>query len=309
MRFIFLFLFLPCFVGLSQTRPILNQYMNHQNTFNPGYIDPNTKFAVSTLYRRQWMRQKDFPQVGLLYGHYNIDPTHAVGLSISNDLINDINHFDASGNYVYNIALGGDFNLGLGARIGISEQNLIDPNLVYFDPIEPTLDGRSTFTYMSAGIGVSISSETFEAHLSMPYIFGNQTLSKTNVYNIRYNHFYFSTGYKIRFSDWFVMYPSMIATALEGSRVHASANLNFLASQLIWYGFGMSSDYSLNLSVGVFSMGGLRVIYSYDNSYFTKHPNTGITHEVTISYGKTMQYNAFNSRKTKRKKMRPRKWK
>lgn len=293
---------------LAQSRPILNQYMLHQPTFNPGYLDPTTKFSVNSLYRRQWMQQNNFPEIGYLYGHYNFDRTHGLGAMISNDLMNGLNQFEASVNYVYNVPLANGYNLGMGIKAGFNEQNLISPELTYFDPTEPTLASGFTHRYMNLGVGASISSKTFDVHLSLPYIFGNHLLNKSLIYSSQYNHLYFSTGYKIRFSDWFIMYPTAIVTAVRGSRVHAKVNVNFLASQLIWYGVGISSDLAANLSLGVFTQGGLRFTYSYDNSFFTKHFNTGISHEISVSYAKTLENNPFNKRKARGRVKSGRRW-
>lgn len=291
------FFFFAPFCVLSQARPILNQYMLHQPTFNPGYVDVTSKFSINTLYRRQWMQQNNFPEIGYVYGHYNFDRTHGAGLLISNDLMNSVNQFEVAANYVYNIPIGNGYNLGMGIKAGFNEQNLINPTLVYFDAVEPTLSSGYTFRHANLGIGASISSKTLDVHLSLPYIFGNSLLNKSKIYSAAYNHLYFSTGYKIRFSDWFIMYPSAIVTAVRGSRVHANVNVNFLSSQLIWYGVGLSSDLAANFSLGVFTQGGLRFTYSYDHSFFSKHFNTGISHEFSISYAKLLDDNPFNKRK------------
>ncbi|TNE53009.1 MAG: type IX secretion system membrane protein PorP/SprF [Bacteroidetes bacterium] len=299
----------PFFVQ-AQTRPIMNQYMLHQSYFNPGYFDTESKFAVSTIYRRQWMRQNKFPEIGVLYGHYNFDPTHSVGAVISNDLMNGVNHFEAAANYVYNIPLSNSYNIGLGIRAGISEQNLLSQNLLYFDPVEPTLSEDSyTFIYASAGIGASLSSKTLDIHLSAPYLFGNRFLNKSAIYSPEYMPIYFSSGYKFRFSDWFILYPNMFVSAVKGSRIHGKFNVSMLSSQLIWFGLGASTDASIHAVVGIFSMGGLRVTYSYENSFFTQHYNTGESHEISLSYAKVMRYNAFNRRKSKVRNLRPRNWK
>jgi len=57
------------FHSWSQTRQILAQYMLHPMTYNPGFSDPDTKFSINGIYKKQWVSQKDFPDAGINYSH------------------------------------------------------------------------------------------------------------------------------------------------------------------------------------------------------------------------------------------------
>jgi type IX secretion system PorP/SprF family membrane protein len=299
MKHLISFFLLICFTSYGQVRQVLGQYMLHPQTYNPGYSDPDTKFSVNGIYKKQWVSQNNFPDAGIIYGHYNFNETHGAGLMISNDLMNSVNHFELAANYVYNIPIFSEANLGLGFKLAFCEQNLLKPNLIYFDP-EPLLDGGQTFTYINAGAGLSITSPTFNFHFSAPYFFGNRYLNSNDVYTFKYNHLYMNIGYKFRNDDWFIFYPTALVTAVEGAQLRATVNSNFLFSQLVWTGVGVSSDLTLSFMAGIFAMGGLRVTYGFEHSYFTKHNSTGVTHEVSLNYAKTINNNPFNKKKMKR---------
>lgn len=301
-------LFLPILLiavaGRTQLKTKFNQYMLHQMVFNPGYVDPETKFSANFIYRRQWLKQENFPEAAYLYGHYNINENNGVGLLINNDLFNKFNQFEIAANYVYNIPFGYDFNLGLGVKLGFNEQHLLNQNLTYFDPVEPTLAGQTyTNRFVNVGGGVSISSSTFNFHLSLPYVFGNNMMNPAKNYQVKSNHLYSSIGYKFRFSDWFILYPSAMLNGVRGSRLHAAVNVNALYGQLFWCGLGLDSDYTANVSVGLFTMSGFRIIYTYDDTYFTKHQVTGASHEFSLSYGKTIKNNPFKKKRFSRSKL------
>jgi type IX secretion system PorP/SprF family membrane protein len=300
MRIVFLFLlFLNTQLIYSQTRQVLGQYMLHQQSYNPGFSDPDTKFSINGIYKRQWVTQNNFPEAGIVYGHYNFDEGHSLGGVLSNDLMNNVNIFEAAVNYTYNIPVFNEANLGLGVRLGVNEQNLMNKNLIYFDPIEPVLANNTTFTHINVGTGISLTSPTFNFHLSAPYLFGNKYLNEANVYSVQGTHLYMNLGYKFRpRDDWFIIYPTALVTALEGTRIHGKFNVNFLTSQLVWTGIGISSDLSLNITAGIFAMGGLRVLYGVDASFLTSHNNTGITHEVSLSYAKTIESSPFAKKKS-----------
>lgn len=299
MKLLTLFLFFACFSAYSQVRQVLGQYMLHPMTYNPGYSDPDTKFSVNGIYKKQWVSQLDFPDAGIIYGHYNFNESHGAGMMISNDLMNGVNQFELAANYVYNIPIFAEATLGLGVKLAFCEQNLLKDNLVYFDP-EPLLtNGNQTFTYINAGAGISITSPTFNFHLSAPYFYGNTYLNPIEAYSFKYNHLYMNIGYKFRRDDWFIFYPTALVTAVEGAPPHATVNANFLTSQLVWTGLGVSSDLTLNFTAGIFTMSGLRITYGFEHSYFTKHNSTGVTHEVSVSYAKTINNNPFRKKRTK----------
>jgi type IX secretion system PorP/SprF family membrane protein len=215
-------------------------------------------------------------------------------------LINKFNQFEISASYVYNIELGYDYNLGMGIKAGYNEQNLLDENLTYFDPIEPTLSGNFTNRFLNFGTGISLSSNKLNVHLALPYLLGNNFLSPEKNFSLKSNHLYASLGYKIRMSDWLVIYPNSMFYAVRGSKFHGSLNVNVLSNQLFWYGMGVDSDLTVNLTLGLFTLSGFRVIYVIDNKFFPANQTTGFSHEMSVSYAKSLKYNAFKKKKTKR---------
>jgi type IX secretion system PorP/SprF family membrane protein len=303
MKLVILFLLsFLAFSSFSQQKFKFKQYMIHQTLYNPGYVDTETKYSFNSLYRRQWLRQENYPEAFFAYGHYNFDPTHSVSGMISNDLVNKFNQFEISASYVYNLKLTNDYNLGLGIKAGYNEQNLLKTDLTYFDPVEPTLDGNFTNRFINFGTGVSISSDRLNLHIALPYLLGNNFISKYKNLSLESNHLYASLGYKIRMSDWLIIYPNSMFYAVRGSKFHGSLNVNILSNQLFWYGLGIDSDLTVNLSLGLFTFSGFRIIYVIDNKFFPSNQTTGFSHEMSLSYAKSIKYDAFSKRKTKRPK-------
>lgn len=301
MKYLFplILLLFPCVLN-AQMKYKFKQYMLHQTIYNPGYVDSETKFSVNSLYRRQWLRQENYPEAFFIYGHYNISDYHGVGLILSNDLINKYNQFEIGANYVHNIKLGDKYNLGVGIKIGFIEQNLLKTNLTYFDPNEPVLSGIDyTNRFFNIGTGVSFTSRDLKIHFGMPQLVGNYFLNKQKNFDFRNNHYFFNAGYKFRQSDWFIIYPNIMMYAVKGSKFHGSAHVNFLSGQLIWSGFGIDTDLTLNASIGVFMQSGFRFVYNVDNRFFPKNQTTGVSHELSLSYAKTIDRKAFNRKRTK----------
>ena len=69
MKFLGALLFLlPAFMHFGQLKFKFKQYMLHQTIYNPGYVDPDTKYSFNTLYRRQWLRQQNYPEAFFVIG-------------------------------------------------------------------------------------------------------------------------------------------------------------------------------------------------------------------------------------------------
>lgn len=301
MRYLFAFiLLLPSLSHFGQMKFKFKQYMLHQTIYNPGYVDPETKFSVNSLYRRQWLRQENYPEAFFAYGHYNITRNHGVAAILSNDLINKYNQFEFSASYVYNIPIGADYNLGLGIKAGFIEQNLLSTDLTYFDPIEPVLaDGNFTAKFFNLGTGFSFTSRDLSIHFGIPQLFGNRFINQEMIYNTKNAHLFMNVGYKFHKTDWFIVYPNIMMYAVKGSKFHGSMHVNFLASQLVWGGLGVDTDLTLNACAGLFTQSGFRFVYSIDNRFFPKNQTTGVSHELSVSYAKTIRDNPFSKRKYK----------
>lgn len=305
-KLLFSIALLTSFCASGQMKYKFKQYMLHSMMYNPGYIDLDTKYSFNTLYRRQWLRKENFPEAFCAYGHYQLDPYNAVGLVISNDLINKYNQFEIGANYCYNLFLGDDYNLGLGMKVGMIEQNLIKTDLTYFDPVEPVLsDGEYTQKFLNVGAGVSLTSKDLTINFSVPQFFGNHLLNPEKTYNLKYCNFFFNAGYKFRQNDWFVTYPSIMFYAVRGSKFHGAAHINFLASQLVWFGAGLDTDLTVNAHFGLFLQSGFRIAYTVDNRFFPKNQTTGFSHELSVSYAKSLKYNPFHKKKTNKGFRRP----
>lgn len=300
MRFkLFFFFLFIAFQSFTQLKFKFKQYMLHQTVFNPGYVDTESKYSFNSIYRRQWLRKESFPEAFVLYGHYNFDPNNGMGVVLTNDLLSNYNQFEISTNYVHNIKIGDDYNLGLGLRLGLIEQNYLSQKYTYFDPNEPVLATPNyTNRFLNIGTGVSFTSRELSLHVGLPQLRGNRFINQDDLYSFKNSQLYINAGYKFRQNDWFIVYPSLMIYATKGSATHASFFTNFLYGQLFWTGIGLDSDLTISGTIGLFTFSGFRIVYTIDNQFFYSDKSTGISHEVSVSYAKTIKHNAFTRRKT-----------
>jgi type IX secretion system PorP/SprF family membrane protein len=288
-------LFLLAFTSNAQLRSIYNQYMLNQGIFNPGYMDISTRYSATVHVKKEWMTVPETPLTFSANGHYHISKNHGVGAIAVSDFAAGVNSLEIGALYNYHIWLGEKTALGLGVKVGYQQRSL-QTDYIYFSEKEPTLDNRIT-RGVNVGAGLSIQSQNFDFGVSMPSIFDNALANPSTIYSTTYNHFYSHIGYKIRFNDNIILYPTAMARMVKGSRLNMSFDGHFLFGQMVWVGGGYQSDNSVTGSFGLFLEKGLRLVYTYQTSTFTPHKNLEHSHEITINYARTIDDLPFAKRK------------
>jgi type IX secretion system PorP/SprF family membrane protein len=280
----------------AQLRTLYNQYMLNQGVFNPGYMDISTRYSATLHFRKQWMTTPETPMTFTANGHYHITQNHGVGAIAVSDFTNGVNSLEIGALYNYHIWLGEKTALGLGVKLGYQQRSL-QTDYIYFSEKEPTLDNRVS-RGVNLGVGLSVQSQNFDFGISMPSIFDNALANPSSIYTTTYNHFYSHIGYKIRFNDNIILYPSAMARMVKGSRLNMSFDGHFLFGQLVWVGGGYQSDNSVTGSLGFFLEKGLRIVYTYQTSTFSSHKTTfEHTHEITLNFARTIDELPFARRK------------
>ncbi len=289
-----------CSYSFSQMRSGISQYMLNQQQFNPGFSDITMRYNASLSVKRLWMTNPTTPLSFFANGGYSFTKNHYVGGVAMQDKIASTNTIDIAGQYTYHVWLNSTTAIGLGIKAGFQQRSL-GANLVYFDSNEPNLEKTSTAGF-NLGTGMSIQSKNFDFGVSLPYIFDNQLNKKPYIYETKYNHFYSHLGYKMRINDDFILFPSAMVKGVKGSPLSMNFDLHFLGNQFFWLGGGYRSDNTVHVSLGVFMEKGLRLIYSYETSYFTGHKRFDAGHEISLSYARALQDNPFARRKQIKRK-------
>lgn len=286
----------------AQNQPTYNLYMINPGIANPGWIDVPNEYGVYAGYRRQFARQKTSPITTYANGFINFSRNHGFGFSVQNDHFDKFNQLDASINYMYHVWLSENLSLGMGVRAGYQQQVLSENTFTYFDANEPLLsDGGLVARGLHAGSGLSLTSRNFMFNLSAPRMFSNFFANDAKLFNLQRNHFYVSTGYKFRFSDEFVFYPTAQVKGVFGSPLAAQADLNFLLKQLFWTGVGYKTSDNVVLTMGMFLDNGFRVIYNYETVSFSRYKQGGGGHEICVAYVRPFDEPRFHERRHIRK--------
>lgn len=286
--------------AFGQLRSNYSQYMINQGIVNPGYTDIESRYGGIFSFRKQWMSMGDTPLTVFANGYYRFTRNHSVGGMLVSDQINNVNTLDISANYVYHAWLSDKLALGLGFKLGYQQLSLKDHYIYFSSETDPALANLKAGG-LNMGAGLSLQSQNFLFGFSMPFIFANSYANKPQLYSTQDNHIYTTLGYKLRFSDWFIFYPSAMVKAAPGAPISMSFDGHFLAGQFVWFGGGYRSDNTVALSAGLFLEKGIRLVYTYESAYFSPHKRMDASHEITLNYARSISDSPF-ARRLYRKK-------
>lgn len=280
----------------AQLRSNYAQYMLNQGIINPGFADIESRYGGIVSVRKQWLTMGDTPLSVFANGHYRFTKNHTIGGNITSDQINNLNTLDISANYVFHAWLTRKLALGMGIKLGYQQVSLKN-DFVYFDggTTDPVLTNLKAGG-LNLGAGLSLQSQNFLFGFSVPFLFNNAAANKKFLYSTTDNHFYTTLGYKFRFSDGFILYPSAMVKGVPGAPLSMSFDGHVLVNQMFWFGGGYRSDNTVAISGGVFLEKGLRLVYTYESAYFSPHKRMDSSHEVTLNYARSIYDSPFSKR-------------
>jgi type IX secretion system PorP/SprF family membrane protein len=300
MKYLIIFFQLSFSVSsIGQNRFNFNQYMLNQASFNPGYCDISTRFGGSLIAKKQWMTGFGTPFSFQANGFYNLTKNHGFSGFLMQDKIAQFNTFELSTSYTYHAWLTKTTALGIGLKAGF-ESRFTSNDYVYFEEFEPSLE-RTYKGAMQLGTGISIQGENLDLGFSIPHLFNNTLPNAKQTYGSEYITFYSHIGYKLRIQDALVLYPTLLARGVQGSKPGISLDVHALANQTFWFGGGYRSDNTLSLTAGIFLFEGVRVIYNYESSFGSPHKRLDNSHEVTLNFARSIADNPFSKMKYMRR--------
>lgn len=280
----------------GQLRSTYSQYMLNQGVINPGFSDIESRYGGVLSVRKQWMTMSGTPLSVFANGHYRYTRNHSVGGNLTSDQVGNVNTLDISANYTYHAWLTRDLALGMGIKLGYQQISVKD-EFVYFNngKTDPALTNLKAGGF-NMGLGMSLQSQNLLFGFSVPFLFNNAVANKKALYATTDNHFYTTLGYKFRFNDDFILYPSILLKGAPGSRLSMSFDGHVLINQMFWFGGGYRSDNTVAFSGGIFLEKGLRIVYTYENAYFSPHKRANVSHEVTLNYARSIYDSPFTKR-------------
>jgi len=216
---------------------------------------------------------------------------HGVGGMVLSDNAGHFQTLDVKGSYAYHLPIGKNFNLSLGAFLGIKQTSLDNAALIPdgqggTDPILST-DAKSTTINPDLTLGIWGYHKKYYFGLSSFQLLGSEVNLSDETEDSRLTrHYYLTGGYKIDLSEKLFLVPSILVKVLPGVPVTTDLNAKLNYNQKFWGGvsFRMGNEAESVVLLGGITLKNLVDIgYSYDITLTAMNTikNNG-THEIIL---------------------------
>ncbi len=280
----------------AQNRVSYSQYMHNHALFNPAYTDLSHDLGAIAFVRHQWYQFEGAPVTYHGNVWYNLNQ-HGFQLQLLKTKITAFKHFEAGLAYNYKMFIANNTTLAFGLKASYNSQSANYGGLTYFDGGDPALSGSIKRVGVNFGAGAFVTNDYWHAGVGGPYLFNNKLLSSTGGFDITYNHFFLTGGYKMIDEIDFMAYPTALIKIVKGAPLSASVDFNMLFQERIWASVGYRLNHTVVLSSGVILWDDFKIVYSYDLGLGGANRYGGMTHEISLGYGMSLYNNSFQKRK------------
>lgn len=275
------------------------QFMHNKLSINPGYTGDREVFAMTALYRNQWFGIDGAPKTFTLHAHSPfMNKKNAIGLTIINDAIGNVNTSYVGASYAYKFRVSNDATLSIGIQGRVEHARIDWSNSDPLDQGDNTIPlNNKTRTNPNFGAGAYLSHEKYYIGLSVP------TLLKTTIYDentltgVSLNSqrsYYLMGGGVMRLNQNVKFAPSVLFTYNPSTPFEMDLNVSFILMDSFWVGasyrlgdsvdgllsfqinpqirLGVAFDYTLT-KLQEFSPGSFEILMDYNFQFKGKKIN------------------------------------
>lgn len=281
----------------SQNRLLFNHYLSNPETFNPGFMDVQTEFRATLLYRIQNVSQPNFPQDAYFNTSYHLHKNHGLGLTINNQNMNKFNLFEAGVNYAFHAWLNNTMALGFGLNVNFYQQTFNPSIFNAKDISDPVFDAQRVVRGVNFGLGASLQSKSLTVNLSFPRFFNNTLVDPKYMWKTKFSTVYMSGSYNFEINKYFSIMPAVLMRVAGGSPLNVLANVQCLLNNAFIFGAGYKMGNSINATVGYKFDFGLRISYNFETAPIGKATGIGTAHEIGVGFYTPFSKPGFDQRK------------
>lgn len=234
------------------------QFMHNKLSINPAYTGDREVFSMTALYRNQWFGIDGAPKTFTIHAHSPfINKRNAVGLTIINDAIGNVNTSYIGGSYAYRLPLSDETTLSIGLQGRVEHSRIDWSKTDALDQGDNTIPANNRAkTNPNFGMGAYLSNENFYVGVSIPTLLKTTIYDEENLSGVSINSqrsYYLMGGGIIRLNQNVKFSPSALLTYNPSSPFEMDLNASFILMNSFWVGasyrLGDSVDGLLNFQV------------------------------------------------------------
>lgn len=257
---------------------------------NPAYAGSRNVLSATALYRAQWVGIQGAPRTGTFTMDAPIErKSLGVGIQLFSDQLGITESTGAVLSLAYRLRLDkATLSFGMQGNVNQFQARYSQVNLVPTGGSgnDPVFQDDINRVLLNAGAGIYYNSDRFYLGVSVPEMLPSRLMTQSNTGTISRQalHLFLSTGFVVPLGDAFMLKPSFLLKAVQGSPIEGDIN------GTLWirdrFAIGLQYRTSADVS-GLFEMQVLpqiRIGYCYDHSLTNLRAYGSGSHEVMLRY-------------------------
>lgn len=275
----------------GQQNPHYSQYMYNQSVLNPAYAGSTTMLSLGAMHRQQWVGLEGAPKTTTLFGHKKFGKNVGIGLSAISDKVGPVTENNVYADFSYTLELGGDHNLALGLKAGMTMHDVGLFSDIGFSPdFLPDVNDNSfaedsKSNLFNVGVGAFYYTDKYYAGIGVPNLLKGTYLNYDGKdFGTQEIHMFFTAGYVFEPNDMVKIKPSTMVKYALNSPVSFDVSLNALFMDKFEVGATYRLEDAIGGMVNVRVLPNLRVGYSYDHVMSDLKVKGKASHEFFLLY-------------------------
>jgi type IX secretion system PorP/SprF family membrane protein len=258
--------------GQAQQIPMFNEYHIAPRVYNPSYVGFEDGVNIVMVRNQKWGNYDEGFVTNYLSASYLLKKKHGLGINLYNDFLGITSKLKAHLLYSYNIQLGDNAFLRLGAGVGVIDNRIDFTNAIVSNLNDPVLNNtaKSRRTMFDMNVGINFEASGFRIGVSVPQVLGTKLAYgdlNGSFYTLE-RQYLMNTGYTWRISDstagGMSLRPEALIMFTPGAPFQYNAGVFFEMDKYFWIGGMYKSDYAVGINVGINLVKNLKIGVAYD---------------------------------------------
>jgi len=304
-RFLLAIICISGSVAFGQTNARFSQFNVAKGLLNPGAIGVEARISAELIYRTQWTGQEGAPSTVGFIGAYEINSSHAVGISAINDRVGIAKSTGINAGYAYRIYINDEQYFALGASVGVQNVNNDYSSLFLINQNDPAFMQSFNQWRFNAGFGVYYNGPKMYIGYSIPSLMNNIHTGPNNGFKVNRWHHYLATGFYLSNSSGsYIFNPCIQVKFVPNSPLQGDLMLRNIFHGRMAFTVGYRSENALAAGFDIMISNVARIGYNFNYNLGRYSQFMATSHEVYLGMGLPFYYetNRFGKRQYTNKK-------
>lgn len=293
------------FSAIGQTNARFSQFNVAKGLLNPGAIGAEAKVSAELIYRTQWTGKQGAPSTVGFIGGYEINSSHAIGISAINDQVGIARSTGINAGYAYRIYINDEQYFALGANAGVQNVNNDYSRLFLINQNDPAFLQSFNQWRFNAGFGIYYNGPKMYLGYSIPSLMNNIHTGPNNGFKVNMWHHYLMSGfYLANSSGSYIFNPCVQVKFVPNSPIQGDLILRNIFYGKMAFSVGYRSENAISAGFDIMISNVARIGYNFNYNIGRFSQFMATSHEVYLGMGLPFYYetNRFGKRQYTNKK-------